>query len=104
MVTHRYIIPCRKTDLRYAQLLKAIIYEDFQHPSTILKNEQEAGYDIYFINNSKELIFHLYDDRGCDVLASSKESLHKLYKDYNDWILEYDRKEIGHLFKGEVHE
>lgn len=103
-ITHRYIIPCRKTDLRYVQLLKAIIYEDFPHPSTILKNEQEAGYDVYFINNSKKVIYHLYDDRGCDVLASSKESLHKLYQDFNDWILEYDRKEIDHLFKDDVHE
>ncbi|MEI4525718.1 DUF3885 domain-containing protein [Priestia megaterium] len=54
---------------------------------------------IYFINLSKKKIFHLYDDRGCDVLASSKESIRFLYEEYNNWILDYDREEIDLLFK-----
>ncbi|MED3931645.1 DUF3885 domain-containing protein [Priestia megaterium] len=39
------------------------------------------------------------DDRGCDVLASSKESIRFLYEEYNNWILDYDREEIDLLFR-----
>ena len=98
-VTHRFVLSCKKPELKYVQLLKAICYEDFTHPSTILKNNPQSGYDIYFVNLSKEIIFHLYDDRGCDVLASNKESIKFLYEEYNHWILDYDREEIDRLFK-----
>jgi hypothetical protein len=85
--------------IRYVPLLKAICYEDFAHPSTILKNNQESGYEIYFLNLTKKIIFHLYDDRGCDILAANKEEIRYLYQELNDWILDYDRKRIDLLFK-----
>ncbi|MFP3845670.1 DUF3885 domain-containing protein [Priestia filamentosa] len=97
--THRFVLSCKKTELKYVQLLKAISYEDFAHPSTILKTNPKSGYDIYLVNLSKRMIFHLYDDRGCDVLASNKESLCFLYEEYNHWILDYDREEIDLVFK-----
>jgi len=101
-VKHRFILPCRKADLRYSQLLKAILYEDFIQPNTILKNHLEVGYDVYIINNSKKVIFHLYDDRGCDVLASDKIQLKALYDEFNPWILEYDREQMDRLFQTEI--
>ncbi|MEH6930498.1 DUF3885 domain-containing protein, partial [Priestia megaterium] len=67
-------------------------------PSTIMKSNPQSGYDIYFINLSKKMIFHLYDDRGCDILASNKESIRFLYEEYNNWILDYNREEIDLLF------
>ncbi|WP_407676688.1 DUF3885 domain-containing protein [Planomicrobium stackebrandtii] len=42
--------------------------------------------------------FHLYDDRDCDILAADKEDIRFLYNEYNEWILNYDRKEIGSSF------
>ncbi|WHY88150.1 DUF3885 domain-containing protein [Neobacillus novalis] len=99
MVTHRFVLQCKKDIIRYATLLKAICYEDFAHSSTILKNNQESGYEIYFINLIKKVIFHLYDDRGCDILAADKEGIRFLYEEFNDWILDYDRKRIDLLFK-----
>lgn len=100
-ITHRFVLPCRKKEINYLQLLMAISYEDFAHPTTILKNSYQNGYDIYFVNVTRKLIYHLYDDRGCDVLASNKEDIHFLYEEDNDWILEYDRAEIDHLFLNE---
>nr|WP_246187573.1 DUF3885 domain-containing protein [Ornithinibacillus caprae] len=47
------------------------------------------------------MIYHLYDDRGCDVIASNKEDLYSLYKECNKWILDYDRVEIDKVFKKE---
>jgi Domain of unknown function (DUF3885) len=99
MVIHRFVLQCNKEAIRYVPLLKAICYEDFAHSSTILKNNQESGYEIYFVNLTKKMIFHLYDDRGCDILAVDKEGIRNLYGEFNDWILDYDRKEIDLLFK-----
>jgi len=98
-VTHRFVLPCKKNEFKYLHLLKSISYEDFVHPSTILKSNPESGYDIYFINLTKKVIYHLYDDRGCDILAAEKETIRFLYDEYNDWILDYDRKEIDSLFR-----
>ena len=99
MVTHRFVLSCKKSDIRYHQLLSAISYEDFPHPTRILKRNYSSSYDIYFVNVTKKMIYHLYDDRGCDVIASNKEDLRQLYVDCNDWILDYDRDQIDQLFR-----
>lgn len=98
MVTHRFVLSCKKSDIRYHQLLSAISYEDFPHPSRILRRNCSSGYDIYFVNRTQKMIYHFYDDRGCDVIASNKEDLRQLYIACHDWILDYDRVEIDQLF------
>lgn len=98
IVTHRFALSCKKNDVRYNQLLTAISFEDFPHPAQILKGFPRNGIDIYFVNVTRKMIYHLYDDRGCDVIASNKEDLHSLYDDLNDWILDYDREQINKLF------
>ena len=97
-VTHNFVLPCKKSEIRYIQLLKAISYEDFPHPSQILKGFSRNGHDIFFVNLTKKIIYHLYDDRGCDVIASDKEGIRFLYQDFNEWILDYDRAKIDNLF------
>ncbi|MBM7602469.1 hypothetical protein JOC75_000439 [Metabacillus crassostreae] len=99
MVTHRFVLPCKMSEIRYHSLLKAISYEDFYHPNQILKGFPRHGIDIYFINLTRKMIYHLYDDRGCDVIASDKEELYFLYESFNEWILDYDRDEIDKVFK-----
>lgn len=99
MVTHRFVLSCKKENIRYRQLLTAISYKDFSHPTRILKRNYSSGYDIYFVNVSKKLVYHLYDDRGCDVIASNIEDLRQLYVECNNWILDYDREQIDLLFK-----
>lgn len=98
-LVYRFVYAGKKGDIRYPKLLKALCYQDFEHPSTILKNQQESGYDVYFINMTKKIIYHLYDDRGCDILAKDKEDIRFLYEEYSDWILEYDREKIDALFQ-----
>lgn len=87
MVTHRFVLPCKKSDIRYKALLTAISYEDFPHPKQILKGFRRHGIDIYLVNITKKMIYHLYDDRGCDVIASNKEDLYSLYQECNEWRL-----------------
>ncbi|WP_459768177.1 DUF3885 domain-containing protein [Alkaliphilus crotonatoxidans] len=45
------------------------------------------------------IIYHLYDDRGLDLISNNKASLEKLYIKYNSWILDYDRDRINNLFR-----
>lgn len=54
--------------------------------------------NVYFLNSETNVLFHLYDDRGADVVAADKEILRSLYYACNKWILEHDREKIDALF------
>ena len=45
------------------------------------------------------MIFYIYDDRGCEVIASDIETIRPIYEKYVDWIDEYCREEIDQRFK-----
>ncbi|GIN20784.1 DUF3885 domain-containing protein [Siminovitchia fordii] len=90
--THKYILKCNVSDVKYSQLIKAICNHD-------MDIKPKIHHDVFFINITKGTIFHVYDDRGCDVIASSKESIRYLYEEYNDWILKYDKAAIDELFQ-----
>lgn len=51
-----------------------------------------------FLAGPGPFLYHLYDDRGLDVLGGSRELLRQLYQQYHDWILEYNLEEIDRLF------
>lgn len=53
---------------------------------------------VFLIHPKEHILYHLYDDRGLDVIAKDKETLRPIYGVYKDWILEYDREEIDSLF------
>lgn len=55
--------------------------------------------DLYFIDPEKHVNLHMYDDRGMDVIAAEREALRRIYSTLNDWILDYDRKEIDDTFQ-----
>ncbi|MFC0273507.1 DUF3885 domain-containing protein [Metabacillus herbersteinensis] len=90
--THRFILRCKTSDIRYVPLLKAICNQDMGIKPSIF-------HDIFFININRETIFHVYDDRGCDLLAKSPETIRCIYNSYNEWILDYDREEIDKVFR-----
>lgn len=54
--------------------------------------------NVYFVNTDCNLLYHLYDDRGVDIVAKDKGTLYPLYKKYNDWILKYDKEKIDLKF------
>ena len=72
-------------------LLKAICNQD-------MGLEPRIFHRVYFININRKTIFHVYDDRGCDLLATSSATIRDVYSRYNDWILDYDRPEIEKVF------
>ena len=54
--------------------------------------------NVYFLNSERNVLFHLYDDRGADVVAADKEILRPLYESCKDWILDHDREQIDRTF------
>lgn len=89
--THRLILKCKITDFEYKPMLKAICNQDMGIKPSI-------SHRVYFINRNKNTIFHVYDDRGCDLLATTPETIRDMYEDYVDWILDYDRERIDKVF------
>ena len=98
MKIERFTLKCQLQDIRLRTLLQAICQEDFYKPNQILKGK--FGYDIYLINLSKQMIFHLYDDRGCDLIAADPEHLRPVYEGLQHWLLDYDRAQMDQLFAG----
>lgn len=54
--------------------------------------------NVYLLNTNCYVLYHLYDDRGADIVAENKISLLPLYQKYKDWILPYDKEKIDRLF------
>lgn len=97
--TSRFSLKCRKQDINYLSLIKAVCNEDFP-----LKPKLGGVYgsyypDVFFINVTKNIIFFIYDDRGCELIACDKETIRSLYEKYDGWVDEYDREEINRRFR-----
>lgn len=93
------LLKCSVDKINYKEILAAIANTDFPQRQPRLDNQ---GFfcckKIYFINLDKGLIFHMYDDRGLDIIATDKETIRTIYLEYNNWILDSDRKQIDNVF------
>ncbi|MEK4997771.1 hypothetical protein BSK48_27410 [Paenibacillus odorifer] len=61
--------------------------------------EPSIGQKVYFLSREKNILFHMYDDRGCIAYALSVPNLKILYTKYNDWIVDYWREYMDGIFK-----
>lgn len=94
------IIKLTADRINYKNILTAIGHTDFPPRQPRLdQNGFLTGKEIYFLNIGKKLIFHMYDDRGLDIISSDKETLRPIYKHHNDWLLDYDRERIDKQFE-----
>jgi hypothetical protein len=81
----------KRDDINYSNILLALVNTDFaRRPST--------NGECYFINSTTGLILNLYDDRGMDVISKTSEVLKPIYERFNDWLLDYDRKDMDSVF------
>lgn len=79
-------------NIRYKEILEGVgNYEQGRDPS--------IAQSVYFISMEKNLIFHMYDDRGCDVFSLTKEPLVPVYHTFSKWILDYNRVEIDNALE-----
>lgn len=54
---------------------------------------------VYLLHPNEKILYHLYDDRGLDVVAKDQRKLYSLYETFHAWILDYDREQIDKTFK-----
>ncbi len=81
-------------DFRYDSILAGIANADHaRFPALSGK--------VYFVNPRTNVIMHMYDDRGLDIIAQTKPTLTPLYRNFDSWILDYDRNRIDTLFGDE---
>ncbi len=73
------------------KLLQAIIHTDFH-------GFRELSSAVFFLNTTDHILYHLYDDRGLDVVAETKESILPLYQQFQNWLLDYDKKRMQTIF------
>jgi hypothetical protein len=90
-VTIRYCIKVKVKDLNAEGLLEALTNRGIGIQPTIIG-------DIFLVNETKNTIFHFYDDRGLDIAAKGKDALRNIYEKYNNWILDYDRNKVDKIF------
>jgi hypothetical protein len=96
--TAQFSLKCCKQDIRFSSLIKATCNEDFPLKPRFRKEKSAYYPDVFFINVSKNIIFFIYDDRGCEVISTNKETLRQVYKQFNGWIAKYDREKMEKLF------
>ncbi len=99
--TSQFSLECTKQDIDYRLLIQAICNQDFPSLKPSLTNPYyRYEPDVFFINITKNIIFFLYDDRGCEVIAKDIETLSPLYGKYRDWV---DTEEVERLFSSQPH-
>lgn len=89
--THRYWLQCHISEIKYVNLIKAIC-------NGSMGLRPKIYHDVFFVNKTKNTIFHIYDNRGCDVISLDKQTIFHLYRNYKDWILDYDKDVIDKIF------
>ncbi|MDG9670082.1 DUF3885 domain-containing protein [Hahella sp. CR1] len=90
-----YVTGAISREVNYANLFLSIVNTDFPQRKPSLRGR------CYFVNRTKGMILHLYDDRGMDVIATNRSALREVYVRCNDWILDQDKPGIDALFLNE---
>ncbi|CAA6827520.1 MAG: Unknown protein, partial [uncultured Sulfurovum sp.] len=55
-------------------------------------------FDLYIYDPELEVLAHPYDDRGMDLAGSNKVVLSRIYKQFNNWLLNYDLSSMNKWF------
>ncbi|WP_214746364.1 MULTISPECIES: DUF3885 domain-containing protein [unclassified Exiguobacterium] len=94
-IKHEYkakFVSSQIKSISYEKILRGIgNYEQGREPS--------IGQTVYFISTEKNIVFHMYDDRGCTISSNEVEPLVPLYHKYNDWLVNYWRADFDAIFK-----
>ncbi|MCP1133616.1 DUF3885 domain-containing protein [Paenibacillus polysaccharolyticus] len=94
-ITLQYCTKTELKNLKVKDLFEAVAHRESEPESRI------EG-DIYLINETKKCIFHIYDSRGMDIVATDTFTLRSVYEKYYEWILDFDRKTIDQIFNNQI--
>lgn len=80
---------CKVLDLKLELLLKTCIHEDFSTQNPRLKRKHSLyAPDVFLVNISTNCIFHVYDDRGCEILNTDIEFHKELLDYFKEWEIQ----------------
>lgn len=80
-----------QTPLKAESLLTKITKTDY-------RGFRELSSAVFFFQTKTPFLFHLYDDRGMDLVAADKEVLRPFYEDCHNWLLDYDLPRMNKIF------
>lgn len=82
---------------KFAKFDKDLLFQTIANRERGRLPSIESG--VYLIEPVSRIIMHMYDDRGLDIVATDATTLSQIYREYEEWILEYDRPKIVQRFK-----
>ena len=92
------LIKVLRSRINHIGIFTTIANKDFSRQPGLDKYGFLGSKEVYLINLDKQIIFHMYDDRGLDIIASNIEVLKSVYLKFNHLLLEINRKEIDNNF------
>jgi len=88
----QWLVPATFESLPHEEILVGIAnHEQGRTPS--------IGQDVFIICPQSDIVFHMYDDRGCIVFSDAPSKLSHLYVKYNAWLVDYWRESIDSVFR-----
>lgn len=60
--------------------------------------QPKAHIDVFLVDYARGVAVHVYDDRGMDVVATTREAISGLYEQFGPWLLDYDRARMDAVF------
>ena len=83
--THVQKVLCQGvSNINYENILRGIANLEMGFKPSI-------GEHIYFINRKSNIVFFMYDDRGCLLFSRNKNKLKPIYEKYSEWLVDYHR-------------
>lgn len=84
----QYSLLCRKKNLSYKNLIKAICNRDFRRLKPRLRDKNNYYPEIIFVNKDKNIILSIYDDRGAFILLNNSEEYERMKKKYKELLMD----------------
>lgn len=81
---------CKVSELKLESLLKTLIHKDFGSLKPQLR-KKDCLYppDVFFINDVRtKCIFHIYDDRGCEIMNTDVKWHKQLVESLKEWEIQ----------------
>lgn len=77
--------------------IKELLWLDIAYDTPIAPFSD--NHKTYFIDFDNETILNAYGDCGMDVVSMGKKILEPVFKEYNEWLFEYNIEKMNQIFK-----
>lgn len=91
------VIETEKNNLRVAETIDSICYEDFYRYGKL-----RIKSPLIFYNEKENIILNIYYDRSCDIWSNNLPRQKEIYPQYSSWILNDDRDIISSFYESVI--